>query len=174
MKNMFDPYLLSLIGRARLAAAATMKGSHEYPMIRGKVSFYALPGATMVLMQLSGLPQSMPANDTEGGCANPFLGIHIHEGNACTPPSNEGGMTAFADAGGHLNPQGCPHPSHLGDLPPLMVDSGNALAAIVTSRFTVGQLIGHTVIVHSMADDFRTQPSGDSGARIACGLIRRV
>lgn len=178
MRTIFDPYLLSLLSKARLAAVATMKGSAEFPEIRGKVSFYAIPNGTLVLTQLSGLPQPMPVSiggDEENErCPNPFLGIHVHEGTACTPPSNEGGMTAFADAGGHLNPLNCPHPAHLGDLPPLLVDGGNALSAIVTSRFTVRQLIGHTVIVHRMADDFHTQPSGDSGARIACGLIRRV
>lgn len=177
MKPMFDPYLLALLGSARLAAVATMKGSAEYPQIRGKVSFYAVQGGTFVLTQFSGLPQAMPSYDADGkevpACPNPFLGIHIHEGAACTPIGNSG-AGAFADAGGHLNPLNCPHPAHLGDLPPLLVDHGNALSALVTSRFTVGQLIGHTVILHRMADDFRTQPSGDSGARIACGLIRRV
>lgn len=175
MKPMFDPYLLSLLGSARLVAQATMKGSAEYPQIRGKVSFYALPNAAMVLTQLGGLPQGLPTTNAEGAsdasCPNPFLGIHIHEGSACTPAD---GMNSFADAAGHLNPAGCPHPAHLGDLPPLLVDRGNALSAIVTSRFSVVELIGHTVIVHRMADDFHTQPSGDSGARIACGLIRRV
>lgn len=178
MKPMFDPTLLSLLKNARLAAVATMKGSAEYPTIRGKVSFYALPGGTLVLTQLGGLPAPMLATDANGAayanCPNPFLGIHIHEGASCTPTSSANGAVAFSDAGGHLNPKNCPHPAHLGDLPPLLVDRGNALSALVTSRFTVGQLIGHTVVVHAMADDFHTQPSGDSGERIACGLIRRV
>lgn len=173
----FDPYLLSLLGSAKLAAVANMKGSTQFQQIRGKVSFYALPSGTLVLTQLSNLPQPMESvgmEENKPQCMSPFLGIHIHEGGSCTPISDREGMTAFADAGGHLNPFDCPHPAHLGDLPPLLVDRGNALSAIVTSRFTVGQLIGHTVIVHRMPDDFHTQPSGDSGARIACGLIRRV
>lgn len=179
MRPMFEPYWLDLLKRAEFTALATMKGSAEFPMIRGSVRFYALPDATLVLTRLSGLPSPsvMPSSEPEmqaTECPNPFLGIHIHEGTGCTPVSPQNGRGAFADAKGHLNPNGCPHPAHLGDLPPLMVDRGNALSAIVTSRFTVRQLIGHTVVVHRMADDFHTQPSGDSGDRIACGLIRRV
>lgn len=175
MRQMFDPYLITLLQKARLMAVATLKGSAEFPLVRGRVSFYALPDATFVLVQVSGLPQPAMASESEvPSCANPFVGIHIHEGGSCTPLSNENGMTAFEDAGGHLNPRNCPHPAHLGDLPPLLVDRGNALSAIVTSRFRVSDLIGHTVIVHRMPDDLRTQPSGASGERIACGLIRRV
>lgn len=174
MRPKFDPYLLSLLGSARLAAIATMKGSAAFPQIRGKVSFYALREGTMLIAQLSGLPTALPMTDESPNCPIPFLGMHVHEGAACTPTAATATVGSFADAGGHLNPQGCPHPAHLGDLPPLMVDRGNALSAIVTSRFTVGELIGYTVIVHRMPDDFRTQPSGDSGERIACGLIRRV
>lgn len=177
MKMSFDPYLLSLLSKARIAAVATMKGSADFPAIRGKVSFYDLPNATFVLTQLSGLPHPLSMTGTADtsnlNCLNPFLGIHIHEGNACTPMANSD-AGAFADAGGHLNPQNCPHPAHLGDLPPLLADKGSALSAFVTSRFTVRQLIGHTVILHRMADDLHSQPAGNSGTRIACGLIRRV
>lgn len=177
MRNLFDPYLLSLLKNAKLAAVANMKGSAEYPQIRGQVSFYSLPNGTMVLTRLSGLPVLLSATDESGAalpsCPNPFLGIHIHEGAVCTP-ADRSGADAFTDAGGHLNPYDCPHPAHLGDLPPLLVDRGNALSALVTSRFSVNELVGHTVILHRMADDFHTQPSGDSGDRIACGLIRRA
>lgn len=175
MKPMFDPYLVTLLKKARLMAIATLKGSSDFPSVRGRVSFYALPDASFVLTQVSGLPHpAMISEDEPQDCANPFLGIHIHEGGNCTPLGSENGKGAFEDAGAHLNPRNCPHPAHLGDLPPLLVDGGNALSAVVTSRFRVSDLLGHTVIIHRMADDLRTQPSGASGERIACGLIRRV
>ncbi len=180
MRMPFDPNLIALFKNARLAAVATMKGSAEFPQIRGKVSFYALPGGTLVLTQLTGLPQpeeAMPSDrsdSTDIRCRNPFLGIHIHAGVSCTPTADSPSGEAFSDAGDHLNPYNCPHPGHLGDLPPLLADQGNALSAFVTSRFTVEQLIGRAVILHRMADDLHTQPSGNSGKRIACGLIRRV
>lgn len=61
-----------------------------------------------------------------------------------------------------------------GDLPPLFVGNGRAWGAVLTTRFRVEEVIGRTVIIHSQADDFRTQPAGDSGSRIACGVIRPV
>ena len=74
----------------------------------------------------------------------------------------------------HYNPHGCDHPYHAGDLPPLFETSGLALSAFLTDRFTVDEVIGRTVIIHDQPDDFTTQPSGNSGTKIACGVIRRA
>lgn len=68
----------------------------------------------------------------------------------------------------------CPHPMHAGDLPPLFVNNGRAWFATITPQFTVSDVIGHTVIVHSDPDDFHTRPSGNSGEKIAYGMIKRV
>ena len=59
----------------------------------------------------------------------------------------------------------------MGDLPPLLSCNGNAYMTVKTDRFKVKDIIGRTVIIHYRADDFRTQPSGDSGEKIACGII---
>ena len=72
--------------------------------------------------------------------------------------------------GFHIH-SGCPHPCHAGDMPPLFGNKGRAWMAFMTDRFTVGEIIGKTVVIHMMPDDFRTQPSGDSGEKIACGVI---
>ena len=93
--------------------------------------------------------------------------FHIHTGNACT----ENGQGEFASAGGHYNPWDTLHPSHAGDLPPLLSNNGSAWMAVYTGRFYPEDVIGRTVIIHEKSDDFHTQPSGDAGEMIACGKI---
>ena len=80
----------------------------------------------------------------------------------------------FADALTHYNPQCCPHPAHAGDMPPLIANNGYAIQAFLTDRFTVREILGKTVIIHDSADDFSSQPAGNAGARIACGVIRKT
>ena len=70
-------------------------------------------------------------------------------------------------------PKNTQHPNHAGDLQPLLANHGTAFGAFYTDRFYPEDVIGRTVIVHENADDFRTQPSGNSGAMIACGKIVR-
>jgi Cu-Zn family superoxide dismutase len=102
-------------------------------------------------------------------------GFHIHEKGDC---SSGDGMSA----GGHFNPTAKPHgnPSgadhHTGDIPMLVADaSGNASLSMELSGMTVGSgatdIVGKAVIVHKDPDDYTTQPTGNSGARVACGLI---
>jgi len=105
-------------------------------------------------------------------------GFHIHEKGDC---SSGDGMSA----GGHFNPLTKPHAStvtperHAGDLPPLEADaSGNASLATDLDVIKVGSgetdVIGRAVIVHVAPDDFKTQPTGNSGARVACGIIAKA
>ena len=65
----------------------------------------------------------------------------------------------------------CKHPYHSGDLPPLFSKSGQAWMSVYIQKFTPDQIVGRTVIIHEKADDFTTQPSGNSGKMIACGQI---
>lgn len=138
-----------------------VKGSQEYPDLYGMVSFYQAASGVLVMVQVHGLPQG------SGNCPTNIFGFHIHEGNACTGNEED----PFADAGGHYNPRGCPHPAHAGDLPPLFGNRGYAFMTVFTDRFSVDEVIGRTVIIHAAPDDFTTQPAGNSGARIACGRI---
>ena len=80
----------------------------------------------------------------------------------------------FAGAMSHYNPKGCEHPYHAGDLPPLFGNGGSALSLFLTNRFSVREITGKTVIIHDRPDDFTTQPSGNSGTKIACGVIERT
>lgn len=142
-------------------ARAIMAGSHEYPGLHGQVSFYQATDGVVLIAQVDGLPSG-----TEP-CASNVFGFHIHEGNSCTGSDED----PFADSGGHYDPRDCPHPAHAGDLPPLFGNQGYAFMAFFTDRFTVKEVIGRTAIIHASQDDFTTQPSGNSGAKIACGRI---
>ena len=148
------------LNRNNYYAKADIKGSMEFPKLTGVVYFYPVADGTLVRAEITGLPAS---NMT---CQEEIFGFHIHEGETCS-----GQM--FEDAGGHYNPKNCPHPAHAGDMPPLFGNGGLAWCAFYTDRFTPQQIIGKTVIIHDKADDFKTQPAGDAGKRIACGKIVR-
>lgn len=143
-------------------AYATIYGSKKYPNLHGIVSFYPVADGILVNAEIYHLPVSPTI------CNNHIFGIHIHEGNSCT--GNE--TDPFADSGMHFNPGGCEHPAHSGDLPPLFANNqGYAWNVFLSNRFKWGDIIGRTIIIHAQADDFRTQPSGDSGDKIGCGII---
>lgn len=137
-------------------AVATIHGGREVPGLTGRVCFYQKQDRVLVVAQIHGLP----SNSQTG-----FFAFHIHEGNTC-----EG--AAFVRTGGHYNPHRTEHPSHAGDLPPLLLCCGGAYMAVQTDRFRVQDIIGRTVVIHSDADDFRSQPAGNAGKKIGCGVIR--
>jgi Cu-Zn family superoxide dismutase len=143
-------------------AAATLQGSPEYPDIRGTVMFYRTLRGVMVVAEVFRLPY------TSGACSSGIYGFHIHEGTSCA--GNE--QDPFANTGGHYNAGNCPHPQHAGDLPPLFGNNGYAWSAFITNRFTINEIMGRTVVIHGSPDDFTTQPAGNSGKKIACGVIR--
>lgn len=112
-----------------------------------------------------------------------FHGFHVHTTGKCEAPT-------FMSAGPHLNPAEASHAEHAGDMPPLLVTSGGkAQARFTTDRFSIAQLRdtdGSAVMVHALPDnqanipkdryepdpDAMTLATGDSGARVACGLVR--
>ena len=105
-------------------------------------------------------------------------GFHIHAVGKCDPPT-------FMSAGGHFNPDGKKHgvknPAgpHAGDLPNLMVEpDGTAIVGVVASHVTLmpgsSSLFGRegsALMIHASPDDDVTDPAGNAGARIACGVI---
>ena len=141
----------------RPAAIAWLQGSKEHSDLTGEVRFYQFPGAILVEADVLGLP-----NNRSG-----FFGFHIHEGADCCG-------TDFSATGGHLGGELTPHPRHAGDLPPLLSRGGRAYMAVMTDRFSVSDIVGRTVVIHSSADDFKTQPAGNPGKKIACGSIQRA
>ncbi len=162
---MFYPeYDLDVLLRRRPDALAFVHGSSRHPTILGTVSFYQTERGVIVVADVSGLP----FHAAEKCEANAFFAFHIHSGGACTGTEAD----PFANVMGHYNPDQCPHPDHSGDLPPLLSNQGHAFSAVLTDRFTVKEIIGRTVVIHGSPDDFVTQPSGNAGEKIACGVIR--
>lgn len=153
-----------MMQNARPNAKAIVRGSGMYADIYGEVMFYQVNNGVLVVAEVNGLPHS------DDYCSGMVYAIHIHEGGGCT--GNQ--VDPYADAGMHYNPNKCIHPQHAGDMPPLFENNSYAWMSFVTNRFKVDDIDGRTVIIHSNPDDFRTQPSGDSGEKIACGVIRRM
>ena len=144
---------MRLISR-RPTAIARIRGGRQYPLLMGTAWFYQLPNGVLVETEISGLP----ANGAG------FYGFHIHTGRVC-------GDRDFAATGGHYAPADTLHPKHAGDLPPLLSNNGNAYMAVVTDRFSIPEIINRTVVVHSDPDDLHTQPAGNTGQKIGCGVI---
>ncbi len=136
-------------------AIARIRGGRKQPQITGTVRFFQSVDGVIVEAEICGLPET----------GTGFFAFHIHEGGSCTGED-------FPNTGGHLNPKEEIHPNHAGDLPPLLGNHGKAYLKVLTDRFRIEQIIGRTVILHDAPDDFHTQPSGNAGAKIACGVIQ--
>jgi Cu-Zn family superoxide dismutase len=177
---------LLTLGGATMAIASQDKGKHDGKgkhwrsasarLVNsdgdrvGRVWFHERRDSVSVFAHVNDLPPG-------------FHGFHIHTIGDCTAPD-------FTSAGGHLNPAGASHPSHVGDLPVMLVNAdGSGTLATVTDRFSVRDLRdadGSAVIVHALPDNYaniptRYQPpppdqttldTGDAGARLACGEVR--
>ena len=144
------------------AASATVKlAPTANQTVRGEVTFTAEAGGVHVVGQFSGLVFGEH-------------GFHVHEKGDCSAPDG-------TSAGGHFNPATQPHAAreaperHAGDLGNLKADPyGLARVDFVDATLSLSgpnSIIGRAVIVHEKADDFKTQPTGNAGARQACGVI---
>ena len=139
------------------AVLSPTKGS----TVMGLVTFTKVEGGVNIVADVTGL--------TPG-----THGFHIHEFGDCSAPD-------AASAGGHFNPNhrehGAPDAArrHAGDLGNLEADeSGKAHYERVDKILSLNgadSIVGHSVIVHKKADDLKTQPTGNAGARAACGVI---
>jgi Cu-Zn family superoxide dismutase len=132
--------------------------------IDARVSFLQYGAIVIVRTRLIGMPPGRA------------FGLHVHEGRSCTGVDGSG-------IGGHFNPGNTAHgnparpPHHAGDLPNLISDAdGFAAYSAQTGALTVtagpASVIGRVIVLTSRADDYTTQPDGNSGPPIACGFIR--
>jgi superoxide dismutase, Cu-Zn family len=133
----------------------------------GQATFIEVSGGVRIVLEARGLP----AGDK---------GVHLHTVGKCEPPQ-------FTSAGAHFNPQNKQHgtlnPSgpHAGDLPNITIAAnGTGRLETFTERVTLGSgpssLFdddGTAIVVHAAPDDFQTDPTGNSGARIACGVVAK-
>ncbi len=142
-------------------AHADIKGSKQYPTIKGQVSFKETKIGVLLTAKIYGLPTSKKCNGR-------FFGFHIHEGASCTGNKED----EFSNVGMHYNPTNCPHPLHIGDLPPLLENNGYSYMSVLINKFKIKDILGKTIIIHDKPDDFVSQPSGNSGTKIACGVIK--
>jgi Cu-Zn family superoxide dismutase len=139
-------------------AVARIVGGEEAPQLSGCVWFYQGNGCVLVEAKLSGLPKA-----SETG----FFGFHIHQGRECSG-------IGFSGTEGHYNPTERMHPEHAGDLPSLLWCKGKTYLSVKTDRFSVDEIIGRTIVIHSDPDDFHSQPAGNAGKKIACGVIQKI
>ncbi|MDD3397480.1 MAG: superoxide dismutase family protein [Clostridia bacterium] len=148
-----------------VSATAVMRGGPLYPNIQGEVVFNQTKFGVEVTADIYGLP---PFTRQDNLAISPF-GFHIHEGEDCNAGSLE---NPFPNTLGHYNPYNQPHGNHAGDFPILMpLSNGYAHMSFLTDKFTVEQVLGKALVIHQSPDDYRTQPSGNSGVKIACGII---
>ena len=134
----------------------------------GRVEFIEVDGGVEVRYNLTGLSG-----------AGPF-GFHVHENGDCGPDSTG---TPGGAAGGHFNPMASPHGApgreatvrHAGDLGNVTPGADGAAVGTLTDSVLAfsgpTSLVGRAVVLHAQADDLRTQPTGDAGGRVACGII---
>lgn len=124
------------------------------------------------------VPQGVRVTGTVGGLRpGGSFGFHVHERGDCS-------AVDASSAGGHFNPTASAHgrsaagPHHLGDMDNLVADGegvvqiDRVLGGVSLGTGAPNDVLGKAVIVHADADDYRTQPSGNAGARLACGVIR--
>jgi Cu-Zn family superoxide dismutase len=169
----------NLIGAALALAAGGCAGT---------MSTEPRPGASVELRDAGGsrVAQAALSEDVGGvrirleafGLPPGIHGIHVHAVGRCDPPD-------FASAGPHLNPAGRQHGRdnpqgmHQGDLPNLTIGAdgrGHYDATIAGAFLSNGEHgllggAGTALVIHAQPDDYRTDPSGNSGPRIACGII---
>lgn len=163
-------YTCPLLYRAPVvptSAVANIKGGNIYPSISGTVRFRNVQRGTEVSVVIYGLPPYQPA---AGGKSpiGPF-GFHIHSGGSCEIGTKE---RPFPATGEHWNPANQPHGNHAGDFPVLFSNRGYCRMTFFTDKFKVRDIVGKTIVIHENPDDYRTQPAGNSGRKIACGVIR--
>jgi len=149
---------LSLLTEDLPDAVAVLQGNAEHPDIVGIVKFYALPeSGLLIAAEITGLPDDNPD-------APAFFAFHIHEKGDC---SNN-----FENTGNHYNPDNVPHPEHAGDLPTLLSNDGYVWTIVYDSYLTIPMILNRSIVIHRHPDDFISQPSGNSGEKIACGVIK--
>lgn len=164
----------------RVASDATAEARAELAHVTARATLLNAQGAQVGTVTLEQHANNVEVDVRVSGLPAGEHGIHFHATGACTAPD-------FMSAGGHFNPaqrqHGFQNPQgpHAGDLQNLVVMAdGNGALELVTDRISLNpgptsvfDADGTAFVVHAAADDQRTDPSGNSGARVACGVVGR-
>lgn len=152
-------YFTQILRNAAPAAIAWIKGNSDNPQLSGSVKFYKTPyQGILIEAEIFGLP-----NISKPGSSN-YYAMHIHSNGDCSK--------AFTQTGEHFSKRELPHPEHSGDLLPLIGNQGYAWSAFYDKRINIEDIENRSVVIHARPDDFTTQPSGNAGEKIGCGIIR--
>ncbi len=143
-------------------ARAIISGNNLNGEIKGEVFFYNTELGVIIETKIMGLKDGKK-------CKNSFYAMHIHDGNNCNELNDK-----YINVYSHYNPDGCIHPNHKGDLLPIVGNKIYSYSKILYDTFSPEEIIDKIVIIHDSFDDFTTQPSGNAGKMIACGVIKRV
>ena len=167
MKRTFFTFLIAAVAVAGLGSAVAADEAKKAVAVLTPASGSKVMG--LVTFTKSGDSVKVVANVT--GLTPGKHGFHIHEFGDCSAPD-------ATSAGGHYNPTDDPHAGHdaderhMGDLGNIEADaSGKATVNLTDKKIDLDKVIGKAVIVHEKADDLKTQPTGDAGGRVACGVI---
>jgi len=150
---------------AAASAQAILQPAKDTPGFSGRVIFYQAGSQVRVVADVTGVS---PPGDH---------GFHVHENGKCERDPGKD----FASAGGHFNPAGTPHACpdaashHAGDLGNIVINAdGTGHVDVTTSALSLSgasSVVGRAVILHAAPDDCTTQPTGNAGGRLACGVI---
>ena len=169
----------AVLALATTVAGCGMLGGGSAPAGTGSasVTLRNAAGATVGTATLSETTLGLLVTGSLSGIGAGTHGIHIHETGSCTP--------TFAAAGGHFNPRNRRHGfrnpdgHHAGDMPNLHVGTGTYTFDLTVPDVRLGgsegllEGDGAALVVHAAADDYTSDPSGNSGDRVACGVITR-
>jgi Cu-Zn family superoxide dismutase len=158
---------LAAAGPARAAAARAVLADKDGKTV-GEAHLEQTPHGVVIHLDIQALPPGTHA-------------IHVHAVGKCDPPD-------FASAGGHFNPAGHQHgienPAgmHAGDLPNLEVPADGKLVvdvfapgiSLLPGHVSLFDADGYALVIHEKADDYKSDPAGNAGARIACGVVTRL
>lgn len=167
---------LQLAGLTLLACDKDAMAAAKAPSATAQVKGFADPAVTGSVTFASSSAGSLFVHGTIAGFKfGTTYAIHVHEKGNCSAPDSAGGHF-HTGSETHGNPFDGDGMHHDGDLPNLQVDSlgvGHFELRTTALQVTAGPLnaVGRSVIVHAGPDDYKSQPSGNSGARIACGVI---
>lgn len=178
-----------LVGCAQGAGSAASPGAMPAPRAGSSalVRLMTEDGQARGQAVLSSVAEGVEIVVNAEGLTPGLHGLHIHANGQCGPGPDPSGKTiAFGAAGGHFDPEATGrhgHPEHdaqrhAGDAPNLLVDGqGKGMLRFTNPKITLlpgakNSVLGRALVVHADADDYKTNPAGNSGGRVLCGVIQ--